>query len=173
MKIGMVAAMGNNKELGYKNMLPWKRMDNDMNRFHSTVKDKVVIMGWNSYNSLPIELGWRYMIVISSKIDVKPKFQRSDIVFSREEALVLAKEKARDDDEEIIIIGGGKTYADFIPFADTLYLTYIFGSFTADVYFPEIDKNDWVEAKRKDYELDDKNPYPYSFVTLIRKKRKN
>lgn len=168
MKIGMIAAMGKNRELGYKNRLPWLRMDKDMKRFHDMVKDKVVIMGYNSYNSLPIELGWRYIIVVSEKKDTEPKFERSEIVESQEDALETAKERVDEENEEVIIAGGGKTYADFLPYADNLYLTYIDGDFEADVYFPEFKENEWEILEKKDYEVDEKNPHKYSFLTMRR-----
>ena len=165
----MVFAMGLDRELGYKNGLPWKRMDNDMRRFHEMVKDRVVIMGWNSYSHLPIELAWRYMIVISSSSDSDPKFARSVFVLSKADALRVAAERSKDD-EEIMIAGGGRTYAEFLPVADTLYVTYIKDHFVADTYFPEFNQEEWVEVEREDYGADEKNPYPYSFVTLARKR---
>lgn len=168
MKIGMIAAMGKNRELGYKNRLPWSRMDKDMRRFHEAVKDKVVIMGYNSYNSLPIELGWRHIIVISDKKDIEPKFEISEVVDSKAGALARAKKSIGEENEEVIIAGGGKTYSDFLPYADNLYLTYIDGSFEADVYFPEFKEDEWNIVEKKDYEIDEKNPHKYSFLTMRR-----
>ena len=44
---------------------------------------------------------------------------------------------------ENFIIGGGSVYRQFLPLADKLYLTLVHKVFEADIFFPEIDNNEW------------------------------
>jgi ribonucleoside-diphosphate reductase alpha chain len=50
--------------------------------------------------------------------------------------------------------------------ADKLYITHVDASFPdAEVFFPAIDSSIWKETSREDHEADEKNAFPYSFVT--------
>ena len=174
--ISLIAAIGNNRELGYKNRLPWKRMGADMNFFHSFVTNKVVIMGAQSYFSLPIALDWKTMIVIS-QTKTKPKYPRTHIVSSPKQALELAQkqgEKIQCQDNEpeckqIVIAGGASTYEQFLPQADKMYLTLVHENFpNADRFFPEWNNAEWKQTKRTNHKADQNNPHAYSFVELER-----
>ena len=39
----------------------------------------------------------------------------------------------------------------------------------ADTFFPHIDAAQWAVASEEHHEADERNPYPYTFVTLCRK----
>jgi dihydrofolate reductase len=54
--------------------------------------------------------------------------------------------------------------------AGKLHLTLVHKPFDADVYFPEIDYNEWNEIAREDF-YDEKNDFNYSYLTLERKMR--
>jgi len=49
-----------------------------------------------------------------------------------------------------------------------IYLTIVHKSYEADTFFPEINMNDWKETSHDDYQADEKNATPYSFITLER-----
>ncbi len=52
----------------------------------------------------------------------------------------------------------------------TLHLTRIEAAFAeADTFFPHIDAAQWAVASEEHHEADERNPYPYTFVTLCRK----
>jgi hypothetical protein len=40
----------------------------------------------------------------------------------------------------------------------------------ADAFFPEVNWEEWEEVERQEFSADEKNPYPYTFLTYIRKK---
>jgi dihydrofolate reductase len=64
------------------------------------------------------------------------------------------------------VIGGGEIYRQMIVKADKLYITHVDASFPdAEVFFPAIDSSIWKETSREDHEADEKNAFPYSFVT--------
>lgn len=166
--ISMIAAIGSNRGLGYKNDLPWKRMKNDMEFFQSFIEGKVVIMGKTTYDSLPIELKWFSAIVVSDT-PYTPKYERTIVASSIEQAEEIAKnEIEKCENKEIVVGGGASIFTQFLPKADKQYLTFIKGNFKADAFFPEWKKDEWEEIERKDYSADNNNPHDYSFVTLKR-----
>ena len=66
---------------------------------------------------------------------------------------------------EIMVIGGGVIYSEFMPYATRIYLTEIEQAFEGSVLFPEIDLNIWEEVARTAHPADERNAYPYQFVT--------
>ena len=61
--INIIAAIGQNNELGYKNTLPWS-LPNDLKYFRKTTADSIVIMGRKTYESIGRALPKRINIVI-------------------------------------------------------------------------------------------------------------
>ena len=47
--------------------------------------------------------------------------------------------------------GGATIYAQTIPLADTMYLSYIKGHFTGDTYFPRFPEEEWTVERRDDH----------------------
>ena len=62
--ISMISSMGKNRELGRKNDLIW-HIPKDMKFFKNTTMGHVVVMGKNTYESLPGDLPGRKMVVLS------------------------------------------------------------------------------------------------------------
>ena len=135
----MIAAIGKNNELGKNNDLIW-HLDGDLPFFKKVTMGKPVIMGRNTYLSLPKALPGRQNIVLT----FPPLFEAPGVtaVLTPEEALALVK-----DAEEAFIIGGASVYKLFLPMADRLYLTEAEAEDdTADVYFPDFDKSEWTRT---------------------------
>jgi dihydrofolate reductase len=53
--------------------------------------------------------------------------------------------------------------------ADKIELTRIFGIFDADVFFPEIDPNQWELQEEEFHSKDENHQYDFSYQTFIRK----
>jgi dihydrofolate reductase len=53
--------------------------------------------------------------------------------------------------------------------AGKLYLTLVHQNFNADIFFPEIDYNEWIEDSREDL-FDENNGFYFSYLNLTRKK---
>lgn len=139
MTLSMIAAIGKNNELGKNNDLIW-HLDGDLPFFKKVTMGKPVIMGRNTYLSLPKALPGRQNIVLT----FPPLFKAPGVtaVLTPEEALALVQ-----DAEEAFIIGGASVYKLFLPMADRLYLTEAEAEDdTADVYFPEFDKSEWTRT---------------------------
>ena len=146
MSVSMIAAVGKNLELGKNNNLIW-HFKEDMKFFKDTTMGHTVVMGRKTFESLPKALPGRKNIVISSNAEYQA--QGATVVTSVEEALQIA------DNEEIFVIGGGKIYAEFLPYADKLYLTEIDAECEdADTYFPHFNKSEYIKEIINYYDID-------------------
>ena len=146
MSVSMIAAVGKNLELGKNNNLIW-HFKEDMKFFKDTTMGHTVVMGRKTIESLPKALPGRKNIVISSNAEYQA--QGATVVTSVDEALQIA------DNEEIFVIGGGKIYAEFLPYADKLYLTEIDAECAdADTYFPQFNKSEYIKEIVNYYDID-------------------
>ncbi|MBN1768631.1 MAG: dihydrofolate reductase [Prolixibacteraceae bacterium] len=159
--ISIIVAIAQNFAIGKNNDLLF-HLPNDLKRFKQITNGKTLIMGRNTLLSLPKwPLPNRRHIVIS---DIeKEKFDGCEMAGSIDEAVEMAK-----NEQEAFIIGGGMVYRQFYPVAKKLYLTLVHKDFEADVFFPEIDFNEWNELSREDH-YDEKNDFNYSYIDLVRK----
>lgn len=133
----LIAALGKNNELGKDNKLLWN-LSNDLKFFKEITLNKTVVMGYNTYLSLPRLLPNRKNVVLYEK-DLK------DVItyHSKEELL-------NSLNEDLYIIGGANVYKQFIDDASVIYLTEIDDSKDADVYFPKFNKNNFQKIFLKE-----------------------
>ena len=110
--LSIIAALGQNRELGKNNELLW-HLKEDLANFKTLTWDKKIVMGANTYKSLPKNLDHREYIVLSKKIESIPK----GTVYHDFNKLLDYLETL---DEEIMIIGGSKIYALFLPYVQRL-----------------------------------------------------
>ena len=138
MKLAMIACVGKNLELGRNNDLLW-HLPSDLKYFKKVTFGHPVIMGKNTFKSLPGVLKDRHNIVLTFKDDKEELPSEVEVLHSIDEFI----DKYKDRDQEVFVIGGASIYKQFIDLADTLYLTEVESESLADVYFPEFDKNDF------------------------------
>src|SRR3989344_1232938 len=155
-KISIIVAIDENGLIGRRNGLPWK-LPADLKHFKTLTSGHTVIMGRKTYDSIGKPLPNRTNIVVSKSDDLQ--IDGCITVKSPEEAL-----KASLENQEIFVIGGAEIYRQFLPLAQTIYMTEIHNKFDGDIFFPTIDYDEWKEKERQDFEADDKNPYKYSFI---------
>jgi len=161
-KISIIVAIARNNGIGKDNQLLW-HLPADLKRFKMITTGHTVIMGKNTFLSLPAgPLKDRRNIVISNVTG--DHFPGCETVYSVTEAL----EKC-DDAQENFVIGGASIYRQFLPLADRLYLTLVDRDFDADTFFPDIRKEDWNEVSRESTEYDTNNDFRYTFIILQRK----
>ena len=155
--ISLIAALGKNRVIGNENKLIWS-IPADMKRFREITTGKPVIMGTKTFESIGRPLPKRKNIIITRDRDYKA--EGCIVVNSPEESLKAA------GDGEVMVMGGAQIYAEFLPMAHKMYLTFIDEEFEGDAYFPEYDENEWEEARREEHENDGLR---YYFVDLERK----
>jgi dihydrofolate reductase len=134
--ISMIVAVAENLAIGKNNDLLW-HIPADLKRFKAITTGHTVVMGRKTYLSLPRRpLPDRRNIVISDIIG--ENLPGCDLVYSIEEAL----EHCAPDDE-CFIIGGASVYRQCLPFTRRLYLTKVHKEFEGDVFFPQINEEEW------------------------------
>ncbi|MEK1828852.1 dihydrofolate reductase [Priestia megaterium] len=94
--------------------------------------------------------------------------QQENIVFEDFDYIQFMIEQA--EDKEFMVIGGQQTYELFLPYADRMYLTYIYHDFEkVDTFFPSYDMSEWNLKDSRFYNKDENNDYSFSILTLERK----
>lgn len=131
--ISIIAAIGKNNELGKNNDLIW-HLKKDLKNFKELTMNKKIVMGTNTYKSLPKKLEGRSYVILSTSLnDID-----GALIYNNFADLLKYLQSL---DEEVMIIGGASIYKMFLPYADNLYLTEINAEASADVYFPSFDKS--------------------------------
>lgn len=135
--ISIIVAVAQNLAIGKNNQLLW-HIPEDLKRFKKITTGSKIIMGRNTFLSLPVRpLPNRTSIVISDLED--EVFEGCIMVQSIEEACKLCLQ-----DEECFVIGGASVYRQFLEFADKIYYTKVFADFEADTFFPELSPDQWL-----------------------------
>jgi dihydrofolate reductase len=167
MKIAMIAAMAKNRVIGANNDMPW-HLPADLKHFKQNTLGKPVIMGRKTYESIGRALPSRPNIVISSRKNYA--LNDAEVVSSPQAALEKAQALMTSETEEVMIIGGGSIYSAFLDKADKLYLTHIDLQVEGDTQFPNYHRvATWQEIEKSEHQSDERNPYNYTFVTLLRR----
>lgn len=160
--ISLIVAMDKKRTIGRGKNLPW-RLPADLAYFKKITMGHTVIMGRKTFESIGKPLPGRDNVVITQRADYHPEGCR--VLHSVDEALTLnGKEK------EIFVIGGAEVYRQFFPYAGRLYVTRIEEAFEGDVFFPEIDPEEWRLVSERRGRTDEKNPYRYYFCLYERRK---
>ena len=135
-KIYLIAAVGLRGELGKGLDIPWMgKTSEDMKFFQSKTKEiGTVVMGYNTYLSLPKRLKDRNCLVLTTRPHLVDRegFQPTG---SFQEAIDEAKNKGTG----LAIIGGASIYSQAlsIDIVDEVYLNHILHTFDGcDIFFP-------------------------------------
>lgn len=153
--INVIAAVARNRAIGFENKLIYWLPD-DLKRFKALTSGHTIIMGRNTFLSLPKgALPNRRNVVLSRTC---AEFPGCDTYASLDEAL-----KHCAPDEDVYIIGGASVYKQALAFADRLCLTEIDDTpDNADAFFP--DYSGWKEVWREEHSKDEKHEYDFAFV---------
>ena len=161
MKLTMVAAAGENNELGKNNQLIW-RLPDDFKRFKKITSHHHIIMGRKTFESFPKPLPNRTHVVITRQKDYPD--ENCIPVSSLEKAIEICPQ-----DEENFIIGGGEIYKIALPISDKIELTKVHGKFDADTFFPDIDTDNWELKEEEFHDKDEKHQYAFTYQTFVKK----
>ena len=161
-KISIIVAIASNYAIGKDNDLLW-HISKDLKRFKEITKGHYIIMGKRTYYSLPKRpLPNRTSLIIT---DVENEvIDNCPMAYSIDDAIAKM-----DNENENFVIGGGSIYKQFMPHADTLYITRVHKDFDADTFFPEISEKEWELISKEDVNDDPQNDFTYSFETYKRR----
>ncbi|MBP7369941.1 MAG: dihydrofolate reductase [Arenimonas sp.] len=161
-QIVLIAALDNNRAIGFDNQLPWHLPD-DLKRFKTLTSGKTILMGRKTAESLGRALPNRKNVVLS-RTTTAP-FAGMHVVSSWSAALSAC------ESDELMVIGGGEIYSLALPMAKRMHLTYVDTRLAqADTYFPEFDVNQWSECTSETHALDERHAYTFQFVDYERVK---
>ena len=125
-EIEVILASTLDGEIGYKNSIPW-RLKGDLKRFKDITMGHTVIMGKNTFESLPKPLDGRVVIVVSTTL-ARPSQEGDDTHFvsSLDAAIYLTKLSRDLLNRRIFIAGGVRLYEEALKFADIVHLTTVY-----------------------------------------------
>lgn len=159
-RISLIVAIARNGVIGRQGGLAW-HLPADLRHFRQITTGHPIIMGRKTYESIGRPLPGRQNIIVTR--DVTFKAEGCQIVHSLDEALQFVNHAS-----EVFIIGGANLYAQTLALAHKLHVTHIDATIEGDVYFPEMDWNQWRQTMQELHAADDKNAYNYAFTVYER-----
>lgn len=163
----MVVAYSRNRAIGKDNKLLW-HLTEDMKFFKELTSGACVVMGKNTYMSLPPKfrpLPNRLNIVLTKSKDIVEQ-ENLKIVSSIDLLLEYIETQAI---ETIYIIGGAQIYKQLLPYTSIIYATEVEVEIEGDAYFPELIEGMWISECIKTVPKDEKNDFNFSILKYSKK----
>ena len=163
--ITLIAAAAENNSLGKNNAMIWHLPD-DFKRFKKLTSGHDIILGRKTFESFDKPLPNRKHIIITRQENYAHQVDSSCciVVQSIEEAIAKTNPV-----EENFIIGGGEIYKLALPLADKIELTRVHGTFEADAFFPEFDRENWNLVREEYHPIDEKHNVDFTYQTFVKK----
>jgi len=166
MKIKLIIAIDKNGIMGKENALPWKLRD-DLKHFKKETDSHPLIMGSNTFNSLPGILPNREHIVLSTTMYGD---ENKSVFTSMKEAIDYLKESNHDC---VYIIGGANVIRQFSysNMFDELIITHVECEVEGDTII-DLDKDlqihKWSIYNSEKHEKSENNEYPFMINKYIK-----
>lgn len=129
----MILAVDKNNGIGINNTIPWHSTA-DFKHFKEETAGKIIIMGYNTWKSLPKKpLPGRLNIVLLSRdyINREEVDKNPSVLFLPEESIW----QIISNNPDCVVIGGARLYRTALPFVDTVILSKISGDYQCDTHF--------------------------------------
>ncbi|NIM01315.1 MAG: hypothetical protein GTN89_10825 [Acidobacteria bacterium] len=139
----LIAALGNDRVIGSGDGMPWD-VPEEYEHFLSLIEGQSVLMGRRSWEIFGGDLTSAHNIVISRSVR---RLMGAKVAHSLGEAMELGRSYGKT----LFCAGGAGVYAQALPHADAMYLSFIKGEFSGDAYFPQYDDADWIIDMRVDH----------------------
>lgn len=164
MIISLILAMDEDCGIGRENQIPW-HLSADLQRFKRITMGHCIIMGRKTYESIGHTLPGRTSIVITRN----KNFQSPEGILCVDSLGKALRSAQKLGETEAFIIGGGEIFEQSLPLADQIYLTQVHTHAQADVFFNQLDADEWQVSEEKFLPANDKNQYDSTFTLLKRK----
>lgn len=173
-EIALVAALDRDFAIGRGNALPWSLPD-DLKRFKALTLGHPILMGRKTAESLGRALPGRRNLVLTRRGRVP--FEGMEALGSIEEALaaIAAPRDAGASPNDggvrtLMVIGGGDVYAQALPLASRLYLTWVDTRVEgADAWFPRFDPAAWTMTDSESHAADARHAAAFRFADYVRR----
>lgn len=170
MKIKLMIAVDRNGVMGDKNTLPWKLRD-DLKQFKKETNGSPLIMGSNTFKSLPGILPGREHVVLSSSMYGD---ENKSVFTSIKNALDYL-----DDSEckKVYVIGGANVVKQFasLNMFDELIITHVDCSLKGDTILDldeDLGLEHWHVYRSEKFEKSDSNQFSFTVNRYIKKKKR-
>lgn len=133
-----ILAIGKNGELGQKGDMPWgRKLSSDLEFVKKMTIGKTLVMGSNTFNSLPKLLPSRQHFVVTKNInELDEKYDPSNPNITIISDLDLFLNNNDITEKEFVIFGGASIYNQCITYCSKIYITLIDQTFEkADTFF--------------------------------------
>jgi dihydrofolate reductase len=162
----LIAAIADNGVIGRDNQLIW-RLRTDLRRFRELTMGCPIIMGRKTFHSIGKPLPGRQTVVLSRD----PTFQPEGVyvVPALDQALETAQRLGGAmGARAVIVAGGGEVYAQALPLADRLELTFVHAQPEGDAVFPAWDRSAFRESVRSEHPAGPEDEFSFAFATFER-----
>lgn len=150
--------------MGYKGRLPW-HLKQDLEHFHHTVSDKIVIMGRKTFESMGKPLAQaRENIIVSSTLPPSTSYTVCSNL-----AHLYSTIYARTPNIPLCIIGGSSLFQIFFPHCTTLLQTLVTAHCKVDAFFPMLPLTHFQIAQEQHILASKENTHAYTIQTLQRR----
>ena len=166
-KVCLVVARGTNNVIGMEGDLPW-RLKGDLAFFKKVTMGSPILMGRKTWESLPVRpLKGRENIVMTRDWTYDAPGAR---VYSSFPAAVNASRAiaARQGARCVFIIGGVEIFKLAMPFVDTIFMTEVDAAPDGDVFFPDLQTEQWSSETLETYPAGNGNDHSFSIVRMER-----
>ena len=169
--LSLIVALTPSRVIGRAGGLPW-RLRSDLRRFRRLTMGHHVIMGRRTYESLPVALTGRHLVVLSRQ----PEYSLAarDVALDSERHHVVVHDwdaalQAVASDGQPFVIGGARLFETALPLTGRLYITLVHADVAGDTFFPQLDWSNWRLEEDEWHAADRENEFPFSFRTYRRR----
>ena len=159
MIISHLVAVSNNNVIGKNNDLPWK-LKKDLLHFKNYTVGKTILMGRKTFESIGKPLPNRNNFIVSTTLQ---NVNGAEVFKSLDSAIENVS-----SGEEVVIIGGGYLFRESINFFNKLVLTQVDCVIDGDIFYPEINLDQWTLEQSEDFKKDEDNEYNFSVKTFTK-----
>lgn len=134
----------------------------DRRYFRQTTKNKIVVMGRKTWESLPKKpLDKRENYVLTNDKDYVA--EGATVIHSIDDIIELGKGK-----KEVMIMGGGQLYKQMMPLAEKMYVTHVHTvNLDARVFFPDFGI-EWKQVSKVKHKANKKHAHTFTFAEYVR-----
>ena len=159
MIISHLVAVSNNNVIGKDNDLPWK-LKKDLLHFKNYTVGKTILMGRKTFESIGKPLPNRNNFIVSTTLQ---NVNGAEVFKSLDSAIENVS-----SGEEVVIIGGGYLFRESINFFNKLVLTQVDCLIDGDIFYPEVNLDQWTLEQSEDFKKDEDNEYNFSVKTFTK-----
>lgn len=162
--ISLIVATSQNNVIGNSGKLPWK-ISNDLKIFKEHTLNNIIVMGKNTFLSIPKLLPNRETWLISQEKLIEKTFCSIGDTICHYKML-----QAAGDQRELIFIGGSRIYEEALKYVEKIYLTKVHAIVPGDTFFHFKLNDEWKLLNEVNYWKDEKNEYDHSFIIYEKNK---